>query len=133
MNKRKPIIYIAGSCQSERTKRLKILLKDTSSDLVKYIDPADFGPSRDKYEEVSNVNDSAINLCDLMICILFNQTAGASIELFINCKMLNKPALIVTNISKQELTPRIRSLSDKVYDMANIKKALSEWIEDWYK
>ena len=132
MTKRKPIIYIAGSCKSGITQDLKNKLKQIKPDLVKYIDPAKFEPDRDKYEEVSKVNDSAINLCDLMICVLMEQTAGASIELYINCQILNKPALIATNIPNYTLTPRIRSLCNEIHNIAQIRDRLIKWIEDWY-
>lgn len=130
---RMPIIYLAGSCQSQIVDNIKHLIK--SHDYpgpVEFIDPKNL-ITRDKFYDIECVNNTAISKSDLMVCIMINQTAGAAIELYICTRIVKTEAILVTSVPEDKLTPRIRSLVSTVCDISLATSVIYEWIQKWYE
>jgi len=132
--RRRPTIYLAGSCSSKIVDNIKLRIKGTEyAGPVEFIDPKEIMPKRDNYINVAAVNNSAISQCDLMVCIMVNQTAGAAIELYICVALNRKPAMIATGVPADKMTPRIRQLTDAIYEIENIVDIISVWVTNWYE
>lgn len=132
--KRKPIIYLAGSCKSK-------ILTDIKNDInkhdfgkpVTFLDPAKFKPNRIEYESIEKVNNDAMSISDLMVSIINNDCkAGTGIEMYIYNKILKKPILLITNLASHELTPRIRGLIEIHSSVFETTSKIQEWIDNWY-
>jgi len=134
LKKRRPKVYLAGSCSSTVVSNVKSMIKVAGySHPVIFIDPRDIMPKREAFNTVEEVNNQAINECDLFVCVMINQTAGAAIELYICKRIYNKPAMIATGVPIEKVTPRVRSLTDAIFNMEEIIDRIDGWLQEWYE
>jgi len=132
--KRRPKIYLAGSCSSPVVRKVKAVIQSSGYNYpVKFIDPVNIVPIRQASAVIEIENNKAINDCDLMVCVMINQTAGAAIELYICRRVANKPAMVATGVPVDRLTPRVRGLTDAIYHIDDIVGKINGWLKWWYK
>ncbi len=132
--KRKPIIYLAGSCKSTISKDIKkSICSHDFGKPVEFLDPANFKPNRQNYNEIEEINDEAMLVSDLMVSIMVNESkAGSGIEMYVYKRVFRKPIILITNFVEDDITPRVRGLVDKISSIFLTTDKIQEWIDNWY-